>query len=117
MKCKDFDLSRYGLQEDFADWDPLIDFYPAEMLEDLANAKSANSPGGEYFRRSGYDHLKSVKFDLEKAALTDKQLTAVSLVFYGGAKKKRAARAMNISIQALSGHLQAALKKIQTSLG
>ena len=110
-------LTRDSDQEDFINRDPLIDFYPAEMLEDLVNANGANSTGGEYFRRAGYEHLKSVIFDLDKADLTDKQLTAVSLVFYGGAKNKLAARAMNITSQALAEHLKAALKKIQTSLG
>jgi len=43
-------------------------------------------------------------------------LMAVSLVFYGGLKKKRAARAMNISSQALTDHLKAGLKKIGRSL-
>ncbi len=77
----------------------------------------ASLPGSIYFRRSGYEHLKTAQFDLEKANLTDKQLTAISLVFYCGAKKKRAARAMNITSQALSDHLKAGLKKIQMSLG
>jgi predicted DNA-binding protein (UPF0251 family) len=48
--------------------------------------------------------------------LTDRQLMAVSLVFYGGLKKNRAARAMNISSQALTDHLKAGLKKIGRSL-
>ena len=111
------ELSRNSAQVDFINRDPLLDFYPAEILAGLADANGVNSTGGEFFRRSGYEHLKTVKFDLDKARLTDKQLTAVSLVFYGGAKKKRAAQAMNITSQALADHLKAALKKIQTSLG
>jgi len=44
--------------------------------------------------------------------LTDKQLIAVSLVFYGNLKKKVAARIMKISSQALTDHLKAGLKKM-----
>jgi len=104
------------MQADPVGRDPLFDFYSTAVLEDMVNAGVCGSPTGDYFRRSGYDHLKTVTIDLEKASLTDKQLTAVSLVFYGGAKKKRAARAMSITSQALTDHLKAALKKIQNSL-
>jgi predicted DNA-binding protein (UPF0251 family) len=48
--------------------------------------------------------------------LTDKQLMAVCMVFYGGVKRKRAAQAMNITSQALSDHIKAALKKIGDNL-
>jgi len=48
--------------------------------------------------------------------LTDKQLMAVSLVFYGGLKKKLAARIMKISSQALSDHVKAGLKKMSDVL-
>lgn len=109
--------TRQSIQGDPVGRDPLFDFYAADVLEDLANANVSGVQPGGYFQRSGYGHLKTVKFDLEKANLTDKQLTAVSLVFYGGAKKKRAARAMSITSQALTDHLKAALKKIQMSLG
>jgi len=37
---------------------------------------------------------------------------AVSLVFYGGLRKKLAARIMKISSQALSDHIKAGLKKM-----
>jgi predicted DNA-binding protein (UPF0251 family) len=49
--------------------------------------------------------------------LTDRQLLAVSLVFYGRVAKSRAARAMKISPQSLAEHLQAGLKKIQKAVG
>jgi len=38
------------------------------------------------------------------------------MVFYGGVKKKRAAQTMNITSQALSDHIKAALKKIGNAL-
>lgn len=97
--------------------DPLFNFCAPEILEGWVNSGAGSSAPGEFLPRPGYEHLKTVKIDLERANLTDKQLTAVSLVFYGGARKKRAARAMNITSQALTDHLNAALKKIQKSLG
>jgi predicted DNA-binding protein (UPF0251 family) len=59
---------------------------------------------------------KKINVKLGELDLTDRQLMAVSLVFYGGLKKNRAARAMNISSQALTDHLKAGLKKIGRSL-
>lgn len=96
--------------------DPLFNFYAPEILEGWVNSGVCKSGPGQFFPRPGYEHLKENGIDLERAKLTDRQLTAVSLVFYGGATKKRAARAMNITSQALTDHLKAALKKIQASL-
>ena len=91
-------------------WDDLLRFYPARDLEALSN--SARKPG-EYVCLSEYAHLRERRIDLEAIPLTDKQLMAVSMVFYGGVKKKRAAGAMKISNQALDDHIKAALKKIE----
>ncbi len=66
--------------------------------------------------RAEFEYLKEVPIDLGEARLTDKQLMAVCMVFYGGVKKKRAARVMSISSQAVTDHLNAALKKIGRSL-
>ena len=44
-------------------------------------------------------------------------MPAVSLVFLRRGEKKRAARVMSISSQAVTDHLNAALKKIGQSLG
>ncbi|HKI48439.1 MAG TPA: hypothetical protein VKA69_03870 [Desulfobacteria bacterium] len=66
--------------------------------------------------RSEFEYLKEASIDLGEARLTDKQLMAVCMVFYGGVKKKRAAQAMNITSQALSDHIKAALKKIGDNL-
>jgi predicted DNA-binding protein (UPF0251 family) len=63
-----------------------------------------------------FEYLKEASIDLGEARLTDKQLMAVCMVFYGGVKKKRAAQAMNITSQALSDHVKAALKKIGDDL-
>lgn len=66
--------------------------------------------------RVEFEYLKEVSIDLGEVSLTDKQLMAVCMVFYGGVKKKRAAQAMNITSQALSDHVKAALKKIGDNL-
>ncbi len=84
-----------------------------EILEALVNTGLWDAPVGGYQPRPDYSHLKSASIDLNDAALTDKQLTAVCLVFYGGLKKKKAAQVMRISSQALADHIKAALKKIE----
>ncbi|MZG30675.1 MAG: DUF134 domain-containing protein [Nitrospinae bacterium] len=60
--------------------------------------------------------MKEEPINLEGMGLTDRQLMAVSLVFYGGLSKKLAARIMKISSQAISDHIKAALKKISQAL-
>jgi len=97
--------------------DPHLNFSSPEVLEMLLNREPVNrNPGSEYQTRPEYSHLKEVDIDLDHARLTDKQLMAVCLVFYGGVKKNRAARAMNITSQALSDHVKAALKKIKNNI-
>lgn len=93
--------------------DPRLSFLAPNVLEGVANTCSLGAGTGGYDAVPGYEYLKDAHIDLEEAELTDKQLTAVCLVFYGGVKKKRAARAMHISAQALSDHIKAALKKIE----
>lgn len=95
-------------------WDDLLRFYSAQDLESLQNVAAQQTGAGYYM--SEYAHLRERGIDLEAASLTDKQLMAVSMVFYGGVKKKRAAVAMQISNQALDDHIKAALKKIESSL-
>ncbi|MCF8719157.1 hypothetical protein [Nitrospina gracilis] len=84
-----------------------------EILETLVNTGLWDAPVGGYQPRPEFQHLKAAPIDLNDAALTDKQLTAVCLVFYGGLKKKKAAQVMRISSQALTDHIKAALKKIE----
>jgi len=97
--------------------DPHLNFSSPEVLEMLLNRDPIKmGPGSEYQTRPEYSHLKEVDIDLDHAHLTDKQLMAVCLVFYGGVKKNRAARAMKITSQALSDHVKAALKKIKNNV-
>ena len=101
-------------------WDPQLSFASPDVLESLGNQFAdgrAGESAGDFFPRDGFSHLKNVRIDLGGLDLTDRQLMAVSLVFYGGVKKKRAARVMSISSQAVTDHLNAALKKIGRSLG
>ena len=83
----------------------------------MRNASTQEPAPAGYAHCLEYAHLKDVKLDLGHLGLTDRQLLAVSLVFYGRVAKARAARAMKISPQSLSEHLQAALKKIQKAVG
>ena len=93
----------------------LLRFYPPRDLETLQSFAAQKSEAGEYACVSEYAHLRDRRIDLEAIPLTDKQLMAVAMVFYGGVKKKRAAGAMQISNQALDEHIKAALKKIEES--
>ena len=88
----------------------------SEELEFRLNRFSAGDSGGSCQARAEFDHLRDAPIDLGEARLTDKQLMAVCMVFYGGVKKKRAAQAMNITSQALADHIRAALKKIEHNL-
>jgi len=98
-------------------WDPRLSFVDPGKLAAMQDAGGRVDVPGGYQTRETYSHLKNAHIDLGEADLTDRQLVAVTLVFYGGVKKKRAARAMKISSQALTEHVNAALKKIEKSLG
>jgi len=54
--------------------------------------------------------------DIGDMGLTDRQIVAVSLVFFGGIKRTLAAKIMKISCQALRGHIKAGLKKMSDIL-
>jgi len=118
MECKhagdwDDSLSSFsGLAEDRN-----MRYFAPNQLEKLQIGQRDSSGGGEYFPRKKYDYLKNKKLDLENFRLTDKQMIVVSLVFYGGLQKNRAASVMKISSQALDEHLRSALKKIGAGLG
>lgn len=90
-------------------------YYRPQGLETLQNEAITNSTAGPYFPRNQYAHLRNVSFDLEKANLTDKQMIAISLVFYAGVTRRGPAQAMKITLSALKQHLQAALRKIKES--
>jgi len=97
-------------------WDRQLSFASPGILESLGSKTPSGESSGDFFPRDGYSHLKNINVNLGELNLTDRQLMAVSLVFYGGLKKNRAARAMQISSQALTEHLTAGLKKIGRSL-
>ncbi len=99
--------------EPFKD-DSRLSFSLPEELEFWLNRLTGDY--GDCQARPAFEHLKEASIDLAEARLTDKQLMAVCMVFYGGVKKKRAAQAMNITSQALSDHIKAALKKIEHNL-
>ena len=91
-------------------------FGAPEDLEFWLNRLAGDFSDGSCHPRSEFEYLKEASIELGDARLTDKQLMAVCMVFYGGVKKKRAAQAMNITSQALSDHVKAALKKIGDNL-
>ncbi len=94
-----------------------ITYLDPGILEGVANAQKSREMSAGYGCVPGYENLRNVNIVLEELALTDKQLMAICMVFYGGVKKKHAARAMKISAQALSDHIKAALKKIKNRMG
>ena len=96
--------------------DSRLYFSLPDELEFWLNRLAGDPSAGGCRPRPEFEYLKEVSIDLGEICLTDKQLMAVCMVFYGGVKKKRAAQAMNISSQALSDHIKAALKKIGNSL-
>ena len=96
--------------------DSRLYFSLPDELEFWLNRLAGDSSEGGCHPRSEFEYLKEVSIDLGEVRLTDKQLMAVCMVFYGGVKKKRAAQAMNITSQALSDHIKAALKKIGNNL-
>jgi predicted DNA-binding protein (UPF0251 family) len=102
---------------DDSPWDKQLSFASPNILESLGSRVASGATVGDFSPRDQFSHLKAVRIDLGGLDLTDRQLLAVSLVFYGGVKKKRAARVMSISSQAVTDHLNAALKKISRSLG
>ncbi len=98
------------LEEDYH-----LRYFPPDELESLRNNKADNEflefkPHGEY------SYLKETPLDIGGMGLTDRQIVAVSLVFFGGIKKNLAAKIMKISSQALRGHINAGLKKISDIL-
>ena len=102
---------------DDSPWDKQLSFASPGVLESLGSQVASGAAAGDFSPRAQFSHLKAARIDLGGLDLTDRQLLAVSLVFYGGVKKNRAARVMSISSQAVTDHLNAALKKISRSLG
>ena len=69
---------------EFARWDERMSCFPPEILEIMNNNQVQEDAGGDFFMRQGDAHLKENRLNLNHLDLTDKQLIAVSLVFYGG---------------------------------
>ncbi len=110
--CKTNEDIDYGSENDYH-----LRFFPPDELEIIRNAQNFGVEFQDYRPHSEFSYLKEGFLNLEDMGLTDRQLMAVSLVFYGGLKKKLAARIMKISSQALSDHLKAGLKKMTLTLG
>lgn len=97
----------YGPEDDYH-----LRFFPPDELELIRNAQNFGVEYQDYRPQSEFSYLKEGTLNLGEMGLTDRQLMAVSLVFYGGLRKKLAARIMKISSQALSDHIKAGLKKM-----
>jgi len=72
----------YGTEDDYH-----LRFFPPGELEIIRNAQNFDVKFEDYRPRSEFSYLKEGFLNLEEMRLTDKQLMAVSLVFYGGLKK------------------------------
>ena len=112
MNTEDF----YSWSEEVADLDNRLQFFQIEHLDVMNQSRLAQYTPDQGSKESCQRYLKKLPIDLENAKLTDKQMIAVSLVFYGNIPKSRAARAMKITYQSLNDHIRGALKKIERSL-
>ncbi|MEK9627824.1 MAG: hypothetical protein VW455_02255 [Nitrospinota bacterium] len=91
-------------------------YFPSDELEILSNIQGLDSDCLEFQPQGEFSYLKEQSIDIGSMGLTDRQIVAVSLVFYGGLKKNLAAKIMKISPQALREHVKAGLKKISKFL-
>lgn len=98
-----------------AEVDYRLRFFPPDELELIRNAQNLGVEFQDYRPQPEFSYLKEGSLNLEEIGLTDRQLMAVALVFYGGIKKKLAARIMKISSQALTDHINAGLKKMSSA--
>jgi predicted DNA-binding protein (UPF0251 family) len=112
VKTEDF----YSWSDEVADLDNRLQFFQIEHLDVMNQSRLAQYTPEQGSKESCQRYLKKLPIDLENAKLTDKQMIAVSLVFYGNIPKSRAARAMKITYQSLNDHISGALKKIERSL-
>ncbi len=112
------DLGRIeNLEDNFnKDGDYHLSYFPPDELEILRNYQDLESPSLEFKSKDEYSYLKEQSMDIGSMGLTDRQMVAVSLVFFGGIKKNLAAKIMKISCQALRGHIKAGLKKMSKML-
>ena len=95
--------------------DHRLRFFPLDELELIRNAQNQGVEFQDYRPHPEFSYLKEGSLNLGEMGLTDRQLMAVALVFYGGLKKKLAAQIMKISSQALTDHINAGLKKMSSA--
>lgn len=93
-----------------------LSYFAPEDLETLRNFQGLENNSLEFKPQGEYSYLKEQAMDLGSMGLTDRQIVAISLVFFGGVKKNLAAKIMKISCPALRGHINAGLKKISRIL-
>jgi len=91
-------------------------YFPPDELETLRNYQGLQNHSLEFKSPEEYSYLKEQSMDIGDMGLTDRQIVAVSLVFFGGIKRTLAAKIMKISCQALRGHIKAGLKKMSDIL-
>lgn len=89
-----------------------LSYFSPDDLETLRNYQGLHNDTLEFKSPEEYSYLREQSMDIGDMGLTDRQIVAVSLVFYGGIKKNLAAKIMNISRAALRGHIKAGLKKM-----
>jgi len=93
-----------------------LSYFPPDDLENIRNFQGLENYSLEFKPQGEYSYLKEQSIDLGSMGLTDRQIVAISLVFFGGIKKNLAAKIMKISCPALRGHINAGLKKISKTL-
>jgi hypothetical protein len=106
--CRVLDVEENLLDKD----DYHLSYFSPDDLETLRNYQGFQNDSLEFQSPEEYSYLKEQSMDIGDMGLTDRQIVAVSLVFYGGIKKNLAAKIMNISSAALRGHIKAGLKKM-----
>ena len=86
--CGDTSQNRWQEALEPAADDSRLYFSLPEDLEFHLNRLADESSTGLCHPRSEFEYLKEVSIDLGDICLTDKQLMAVCMVFYGGVKKE-----------------------------
>jgi len=74
-----------------------LSYFAPDDLEILRSYQGLQNDSLEFKSPKEYSYLKEQSMDIGDMGLTDRQIVAVSLVFYGGIKRNLAAKIMNIS--------------------
>jgi len=64
-----------------------LSYFSPDDLETLRNYQGLHNDSLEFKSPEEYSYLKEQSMDIGDMGLTDRQIVAVSLVFYGGIKK------------------------------